>query len=161
MSSGRRAFAFASLALIGCSSPKILAIDQDLAAFDLENCARQQPPCVTTGKVSATTEMLPDGMHEVELDAPASIEAPLNEPTSPGRLAYVALGTNGLLDKTMLELSIVGDDSTKASIEIPQGLKQIEVDMREYAAQPGAHLRVACTAGGVQLTYVVGRWFVP
>ena len=161
MSSARRIWAFTSLALVGCSSPKILAIDQEMPAFDLATCAAQQPPCVTTGKVSATTVILPDGAHEVELDAPASIEAPLNEPTSQGRLAYVAIGTNGLLDKTMLELSIVGDDSTKAPFEIPQGLKQIEVDMREYAAKPGARLRVACTAGGVQITYVVGRWFVP
>ncbi len=156
----------AALAGTSCSATPILKVDEELPVIDLESCVAGTPPCVRQGTVVPFSILLPDGQHELALLPGGSIEGPLNQPSKPGRLAYLALGLNvdapppGSSDVTALEVSIVGDDTSKVIVQPSPGLRRIELDMREYAPKPGARLRLRCVSGGaLYFTYAIGRWF--
>ena len=168
VSSAERALALACAALAcvacaACSATPILKIDQEMSAIDLEACVEGVDPCVRSGGATTEQALLPDGAHEVLLPTLASIDAPLNQPSATARrFAYLALGLNNRDDgKGTLEVSIVGDDSTKVVIQPQPGFGRLELDMREIAPPQGARLRLRAVTGSFDVTYAVGRWFVP
>lgn len=149
----------ASLAFVACSATPILKIDHEMEAIDLASCAAGVAPCVRTGNVGTEEGILPGGKNEVLIEADASIDAPLAQPATEARFAYLALGLFNRATNTTLEVSIVGDDSTKVVIAPPKDFARLELDMREYAPKPGARLKIKCVTGSLDVAYAIGRWF--
>jgi hypothetical protein len=154
--------ASAALASASCSATPILKIDQEFEAIDLASCVAGVDPCVRTGGVTVVQSLLPGDAHELELPAPSSVDAPLRQPAADQRrFAYLALGLNNVSGAGTLEISIVGDDSTKVVIAPPASFTRVEIDMREITPKPGARLKLRCVTGTIDVTYAIGRWFVP
>lgn len=155
--------ALAALSNAACGATPILEIDQEFEAIDLESCKQGAAPCVRSGDVGTEQSLLPGGANELLLPALSSVDAPLNVPSSEGRFAYLALGLLNREAKVVgtLEVSIVGDDATKVVIAPPPGFTRVEIDMRELKPKPGARLKLRCVTGSFDVTYAIGRWFVP